>query len=365
MTKIQKYRPTAVLFSAFVLALASLGFTQDAGTSEPNLSQADAIEVPTGQQRTIQGVILTKQNDDLFLRGFDGGLFNITLAGTEVKERKKNPFRGAKQYTYDDLIPGLPIEVKGVGDSTGSLVAREIRFRNDDLKVARTMDTRVVPIENSLKEAEARLDESETNAQRLSGQVRELTAITDLIRDSAETAQESADDAMAEANKAQSLAGNANEGVRVTNERITSLDNYEVMDVVTVLFRAGSSTLSEEAKSELDTIAEQAANEMGFFLEVTGFASSDGDQALNRRLSQRRAETVTQYLADFHSMPLRRFIMPMGYGENRPIADNSTRAGREQNRRVEIRMLVNKGLRSEESSPQTTGSDISQADPSQ
>ena len=106
----------------------------------------------------------------------------------------------------------------------------------------------------------------------------------------------------------------------------------------------GSAVLSPEDKSELEKLATQAREEKGFLIEVAGFASADGDEAFNRRLSQRRADAVIQYMAENYSIPLRRFVTPMGYGESQPVSDNKTRTGRKENRRVEVRILVNKGL---------------------
>ena len=79
-------------------------------------------------------------------------------------------------------------------------------------------------------------------------------------------------------------------------------------------------------------------------LEVSGFASADGSTEANRRLSQRRADTVIRYLVENHQIPLRRIVTPYGYGESNAVADNATREGREQNRRVEVKVLVNRGL---------------------
>ena len=79
-------------------------------------------------------------------------------------------------------------------------------------------------------------------------------------------------------------------------------------------------------------------------IEVAGFASSDGDPALNERLSQRRADAVVRYLTENHAIPLRRLVTPFGFGEKNPVADNATREGRQQNRRVEVKILVNQGL---------------------
>jgi OOP family OmpA-OmpF porin len=93
-------------------------------------------------------------------------------------------------------------------------------------------------------------------------------------------------------------------------------------------------------------------------IEVTGFASSDGDEAFNRRLSQKRADTVIQYLAENYSIPMRRFVVPMGYGEKNPVADNTTSVGRKENRRVEVRILSSKGIAYGENSPTVPESKI-------
>jgi outer membrane protein OmpA-like peptidoglycan-associated protein len=79
-------------------------------------------------------------------------------------------------------------------------------------------------------------------------------------------------------------------------------------------------------------------------IEITGFASSEGGVEFNKKLSQQRADAVVRYLADNHMIPLRRIITPHGYGTLNPVAENTTREGREQNRRVEVKILVNKGL---------------------
>jgi outer membrane protein OmpA-like peptidoglycan-associated protein len=79
-------------------------------------------------------------------------------------------------------------------------------------------------------------------------------------------------------------------------------------------------------------------------IEISGHTDSTGSEAKNFRLSRQRADSVVQYLAVTHKIPLRRFITPMGYGKTEAVADNSTRAGRAQNRRVEVKMLLNRGM---------------------
>jgi len=263
---------------------------------------------------------------------------------TKITEKKANPFRSAKTYPVTALLRGLEVEIEGRGDSSGALVAEKIKFTNDDFGVARSLDTRVTPVETRATAAEGRLDTAEgrltaaeQNAQRLSGQLEELAAVANTARGGAKAAQETADQALA-ASKANSA------DIQATNDRISAIDNYEARQNITVNFKVNSAVLSDEAKAALDEIATQAKNEKGYLIQVTGYASADGSDAANRVLSEHRAEAVKRYLAENHDIPLFRIITPFGFGEAKPVADNSTRDGRKQNRRVEVAILVNKGL---------------------
>lgn len=357
MIKIKKHLMPMLL--ATLVLMSAAGLPQETVAAKGSQTQADILKVPAGQKMHVEGVIIGQEADSLTLRSSGNGLYKVILAGAKLKEKKNNPFRGAKTYSKTDLVQGLQIDVKGTGDSMGSISASEIRFRADDFILAQTMDARVVPVENRLKSTQERLGETEQNEKRLSGQFRELTAITDVVRDSAKAAQNSADGAMSEAKDARSVADNAKVGVKAANERISSLDAYDVKNVTTINFKAGSAVLLETGKAELDKLAENAKSEKGFLIEVTGFASSDGEESFNRRLSQKRADAVVQYLAENFSIPLRRFILPMGYGEKQPVADNATVAGRKENRRVEVRILVSKGLISSESMSSGLNTNIS------
>src|SRR6185369_9492082 len=119
---------------------------------------------------------------------------------------------------------------------------------------------------------------------------------------------------------------------------------YEPQTVSAVNFKTGSAILSPDSKTKLDDIATKALNAKGYVLEVSGYADSRGSINLNRALSQRRADAVIRYLVESHNIPLRRIVTPYGYGETNPVAENETKEGRAQNRRVEIKLLVNKGL---------------------
>lgn len=298
-----------------------------------NDSRKMQTQVASGQKMKVQGLIISRDSNSFTLRDMTGSEVTVQLAATtKVEEKKGNPFRGSKKYSTDHVIRGLFVEVQGRGDASGGLVAEKIKFSDESQRVALSVNSQVVPVENRVGQAETRITEAEQNAQRLSGQVDELTEVANLAKGGAAAAQQTAEAAV--------------EGINQTNERITSLDDYEEKKSTAVNFKVGSAVLTPEAKTMLDEIATQAKAERAFVIEVRGFASADGSASMNDRLSERRADAVVRYLAQQHEIPLRRIILPFGYGEAIPIADNSTRDGRKQNRRVEVKILVNRGLTS-------------------
>jgi outer membrane protein OmpA-like peptidoglycan-associated protein len=284
-----------------------------------------------GQKQKVRGTIIKRDTDGFLLRDLNGNDWTVSLTNsTEVKERKSNPFRGAKKYGVTNLLRGLNVEVEGTGDSSGALVAKSVKMTETELAMARTTETRVTPVEGRVGEAESRITQAEANAQRLSGQIAELEAVSNAARGGAKAAQETADAAIA--------------GVNQTNDRISMMDDFDERKAVSVNFKAGSFVLSDEAKTILDAVATQAKTEKAYLIEISGHASSEGKLELNRRLSQNRADEVIRYLVETHNIPLRRIATTMGYGVSQPIADNTTKEGREQNRRVDVKILVNKGL---------------------
>jgi outer membrane protein OmpA-like peptidoglycan-associated protein len=328
MKKISILKSLVVLLS---LTMTSSVMAYQNGSMKDNDSRKMQTQVASGQKMKVQGTVISRDNNTIILRETTGSEVTVQLAAnTKIEEKKSNPFRGAKKYSTDEVIRGLYVEVEGRGGSAGDLMAEKIKFSTDSQRVAVSINSQVVPVENRLGTAEGRLTEAEQNAKRLSGQLDELAQVANLANGGAAAAQKTADQAL--------------EGVSRTNERISSLDDYEEKTTTTVNFKVGSAVLTPEAKTMLDEIAAQAKNERGFVLEVRGFASSDGSTALNDRLSERRSDAVVRYLAQQHQIPLRRIILPFGYGEAIPVADNSTREGRIQNRRVEVKVLVNRGL---------------------
>ncbi|MGH9755265.1 MAG: OmpA family protein [Blastocatellia bacterium] len=327
------------------LAVAIPTMAQDSAPASQAATASQTMRVAPGKKQKINGVILSREADKLIVRDISGADLAVNVTGgTKINEKKNNPFRGAKNYPTAALLRGLEVEIEGRGDSSGVLVAEKIRFTNDDFGVARSIESRVTPVETRVTSTEGRVDSAEgrlsaaeQNAQRLSGQLEELAAVANTARGGAKAAQETADQALAT-----SKANSAD--IQATNDRISQMDLYEAKQNIAVNFKVNSAVLSTEAKAALDEIAAQAKNEKGYLIQVTGYASADGGTMANRALSERRADAVRRYLAENHDIPLHRMINPFGYGELKPVAENKTRDGRKQNRRVEVAILINKGL---------------------
>jgi outer membrane protein OmpA-like peptidoglycan-associated protein len=283
---------------------------------------AQLRSLTAGQKYKIKGVVVSKQDENTFIVRDSTGVDTKVVIAPNASI-KNNSFFGGDRYPAKAIIRGLNLDAEGVGDTSGSLSASKIRFDKNNLLTAQTVDSRVTP-------AEDRLTAAEQNAQRVSGQIDELMAISNAAKGGAKAAQETADAAVA--------------GVNATNKRITDLDDYVVQSSATVNFRVGSALLSPEAKATLDQLATTALTLKGYTIEVTGFASSDGNARMNKLLSERRAQAVKDYLIETHNIPLRRIGTSYGFGELQAVADNSSREGREKNRRVEVKLLVSRGI---------------------
>ena len=305
------YKKMSVIVLTIVVGTVSL-FAQN-----PQLRAAVA-----GQKYKMKGVIVSKQNETTFILR-DSLSVDTKIVVSPGANIKSNGFLGGDKYAVTALVRGLNMEIEGVGDSTGSVLVNKIRFDKTSLQTAQSLDTRVAPVEE-------RMSAAEQNAQKVSGQIDELMAISNAAKGGAKAAQDTADAAVA--------------GVNATNKRITDLDEYVVQSTATVNFKVGSALLLPEAKASLDQVATTAIMLKGYAIEVTGFASAEGNAAANKTLSDRRAQAVKDYLITTHNIPLRRMSTSYGFGTLQAVADNATREGREQNRRVEVKVLVSRGL---------------------
>jgi len=312
VNEIMRLRPLALVCGLALFFVATpMVFAQQTPAKNTIKPTLKIQSVPNGAKVKFRGVVMSRDADTFTMRDRNRTDYEVLLTGaTSVKSEGSLLRLGiGKKYAMADILRGLIIEVEGRGNSQGQLVADKVRFRESDLRAAITTDTRVNPVEE--------------NQERLSGQMDELATI----------------------------AAEARNEVRQANERITSLDDYDVQETATVNFSLNSAVLSPDAKRQLDALAQKALNAKGYMVEVSGHADSTGSDAKNFVLSQRRAESVIQYLAVTHKIPVRRFVTPMGYGKTEAVADNKTASGRAQNRRVEVKVLLNRGMSQGASTP--------------
>ncbi len=315
--------PKFRMFSSLMLAITIAAFSASITFAQDTTPASGARSVVSGQKMKVKGVVVRRDADTFVVRDINGVDTTVRLDDRTSVKAKGGFLRSGANYAQTQILRGLNLEIEGRGDASGNLLAEKVRFNESDLRVARAVESRAAPLETKVSEVEQ-------NAQRLSGQLDELAAVANTARGGARAAQETADAAVA--------------GVNVTNERISALDDYVPQTVLAVNFRSGSSVLSTDSKTKLDEIATKALNAKGYVLEVSGFADTTGSIEVNRRLSQRRADAVIRYLVENHNIPLRRIVTPYGFGETNPVAENNTRDGRAQNRRVEVKLMVNKGL---------------------
>ena len=281
MEKRHSRKITLLVFSLSLVLMIGM-LLPDSGYSQTPPAQKRTVAA--GEKATIKGVILSRDGETFVMRDMSRTDTVVALTDTtKIRTVRKGLFRGHKPFDVTALMPGLIVEAKGKGDSEGRLAAEDIQFTEEDLKAAITASARTAPVEDQL----------------------------------AKTRQE----------------------VQDTNQRISSLDDFDVVKKVSVLFAVNSATLGKEAKAQLDELASKAPGGKNYMVEVRGFADPTGNAEKNLELSQRRANAVVQYLAAKHNIPMRRIMVPMGYGETKSGGDAK------QDRRVDVMVLVNKGLK--------------------
>ena len=311
---------------ALALAFAPAALAQDTQTS-PNTS---TTAVASGQKTKLRGAVVSSTGSSFVVQDdVSGAQMTVVVNDRTSIKTKGGFFGGGTKYAASNVTRGLHVEVEGRGDGT-NLVAEKVRFTDTDLRTARTLEANIVPVEGRVGTAENRIGEAEQNATRMSGQLEELAAVSNAAAGGAVAAQEQADRAV--------------QGVQVANERINSIDDYTPEQSIKINFKLRSAVLTPESKTALDQVAEYAKNAKGYLIEVTGYAYESKDKNVNRRLSEQRAESVVRYLVENHNIPLRRILTPFGYGAMNPLNENKTRDERAENRRAEVRVLVNRGL---------------------
>ena len=271
----------------------------------------------------VEGLIKGRSGDLVILQTRDNPDLVVELTeGTDVGQVQGMLKARNKQMSMAALIPGLSIKVEG-NYHDGQLIAQKVRFKGNDLKQAEA-------IEAGMHETKL---QAQQNQEELEKHKAELDAQKQALKQQ---------EAKVAANQAAIAANKANIDAAVA--RFGQLDDYYILDEVTVYFANGKVKVDPKYPPQLLALAEKAKTINGYMIEVKGYASSTGNAASNQKLSEDRANNVTNILLQQGKTPLTRMLAPGAMGESEQVGNAKTPEGEAENRRVVVRVLQNKAI---------------------
>lgn len=289
-----------------------------------------SISALAGDQTEVKGMITTRTGETLIVSGPDGNVTVVLTDETKTQDRKGLFGLDKQQLSNTVLIPGLKVRVEGTSDDQGRIVAKTITTDGDDLETAEMIQAGLHP---TAEQVAANMQAIETNRQGVAANRQGIAA------NKTQLASQKQD---ISANK-QQIDQNIKD-IEEHTQRFTALSEYDVKGQATVRFDVGSSKISSEDQDQLKQLAQTATGLKGYIVEVVGYTDSTGSAAMNTKLSERRAQAVVTYLMQQCNVPVRHIIAPGAMGEYGAVATNETKAGRAENRRVDVKVIVNKGI---------------------
>jgi outer membrane protein OmpA-like peptidoglycan-associated protein len=288
----------------------------------------NAAETPqkfeAGKKAKVTGVIQSRNGDLVYIKVKKTGATAIINLTDNTKVEREKDFRMRRaDMDVTAMVPGLTINAEGVGNAKGQLDATKITFDPNTFAIEVAEEQQI----EANKAAAAQAQSTANQGVAAAGQ-----------------AQQSANQDGQAAAVAGAGAVMDAQAIQQVNQRVSDLGDYKTVVEAAVFFDTGKSHLSDADKQALDKLAKDAAAVENYMIEVAGYASSTGTKALNEQLSDARATAVTDYLRNSDNVPMRRILVPAGYGATHPAASNQTAEGRDINQRVDVKVLVNKGF---------------------
>jgi len=269
------------------------------------------------QSTKVQGIIKSRSGPDIVLNtSQDPNLVVMLTDSTDVGQVEGMLKARSKQMSMAALIPGLAVSIEGEYNNQNTLVASKVRFKGTDLKQAKAIESGM----------------HDTNVQVQKNQ-EELLAQNQALQKH---------QAAIEANQAKIAANKA--AVDAAIARFGQLDDYFIMDQVTIYFANGKTKVDPKYISQLTTLAQNASKVDGYMIEVKGYASAVGSPEVNQKLSQERAQNVSNILVQQGKVSLTRMLAPGAMGESEQVGTDKTVEGQAENRRVVVRVLQNKAI---------------------
>ena len=311
-------------------AIRSLWITVIVILSSVGLTSSTA----TAQSTKVDGIIKSRSGPDMILKTNQDPNMVVMLTDSTDVGQVQGVFKArSKQMSMAALIPGLAISVEGDYNDQNVLVARKVRFKGNDFKQAQAIDAGMHDTKML----------AQKNAEELEAANAELKAQNEALEKH---------QAAIQANQEKIAANKA--AVDAAIARFGQLDDYYIMDEVTVYFGNGKTKVDPKFASQLTTLAQNASKVEGYMIEVKGYASAVGSASMNQKLSQERAENVTNVLLQQGKVPLTRMLAPGAMGESDQVGTDKSVEGQAENRRVVVRVLQNKAIAGVEAQTATT-----------
>jgi outer membrane protein OmpA-like peptidoglycan-associated protein len=278
----------------------------------------------------VNGIIKTRTGETLLVKTDSGDVTVVLTADTRTVD-KKGLFGLEKSDLGDTvLIPGLKVSVDGSKDDQGRFVAKQIITDGDDLEASEMIQAGLHP---TAEQVAKNVDALAAHDAKLGKHGEQLDQHGQRIADNQQQIG---------ANK-QQIQQNMS-SIEEQTRRFNALDDFDVKGEATVNFSVGSSKISKDDVAKLDQLAQTAKGLTGYIVEVVGYADATGNAAMNTKLSEDRAKQVVTWLMQQGGVPVRHIISPGSMGEYGARASNESKQGRAENRRVEVKVLVNKGI---------------------
>ncbi len=290
-------------------------------------------QVAAGDKAKVTGSILSRDGDLVRVRDKKSGeVVVVNITDNTKMERKKHSVLFPRHTDMDvtAMVPGLTIEAEGVGNSKGQLDADRISFTPDEFAVEVAQQQQIVANKAAAQNAQSAADQGIAAASQ--------------AQSSAGQAQASAGQASLQAQTAGALGIADAAAIAKVNQRVSDLDDYKNEFEVDVFFAWDSAVLDDTAKRDLANLADIAKSLDGYMIEIAGYTSNTLSKEADQKLSEERAAVVTQYFREVKDIPMRRILVPVGYGATHPAVSNKDPKLRELNRRVDVKVLVNKSL---------------------
>jgi OOP family OmpA-OmpF porin len=268
----------------------------------------------------VKGLITGRTGETLNVKTADGNTVVVVLSDDTTVQQPKGLGVRKKKMSAAVLIPGLRVTVKGAPDAGTRFLADTITFSGDDLETAEQIQAGLVPTQQAVATNQQGIQENKAGVASNQSQI-----------------------AANQQQNQQQIAANQKD-IQDTNKRFSELTDYDTKGELNVYFAAGSITITAKDKTALTALAHKAVNLSGYLIQVKGFADSSGSAAMNQKLSMERAQSVIAYLIQTCNVPIRHVVAPGAMGTSDPVANNETAQGRSENRRVEVKVLVNRGL---------------------